>query len=51
MKTKDKTEKTFDTVKVFRAIKEKIAKETEKMTYEQFKAYLKKHQIEQATKP
>ena len=51
MKTKDKTEKTFDTVKVFRAIKEKIAKETEKMNYEQFKAYLKKHQIEQATKP
>ena len=50
MKTKDKTEKTFDTVKVFRAIKEKIAKETENMTCEQFKAYLKKHQMEQATK-
>jgi len=39
-----------DTVKVFRAIKEKIAKETEKMNYEQFKAYLKKNQIEQVVK-
>jgi len=37
-----KTEKTFDTVKVFREIKEKIAKETENMTFEQFKEYLKK---------
>jgi hypothetical protein len=43
-------EKTFDTVKVFRAIKEKIAKETEKMNYEQFKSYWKKNQIEQVTK-
>jgi hypothetical protein len=50
MKTKVRTEKTFDTVKVFRAIKEKIAKETEKMSYEQFKAYLKKNQIELVTK-
>ena len=32
MKTTSKTEKTFDTVKVFREIKEKIAKVTEKMT-------------------
>ena len=50
MKTKVRIEKTFDTVKVFRAIKEKIAKETEKMSYEQFKAYLKKNQIEQVVK-
>jgi len=35
-----KKEKTFDTVKVFREIKERIAKETENMTFEQFKAYL-----------
>jgi hypothetical protein len=51
MKTKVKIEKTFDTVKVFRAIKEKIANETEKMNYEQFKAYLKKNQISQVTNP
>ncbi len=50
MKTKVRIEKTFDTVKVFRAIKEKIAKETERMNYEQFKAYLKKNQIEQVAK-
>ena len=42
MKTKIKPEKTFDTVKVFREIKEKIAKETENMTFQQFKEYLKK---------
>ncbi len=46
MKTKAKQEKVFDTVKVFRAIKEKIAKETEKMTFAEFKAYLNKNKIE-----
>ncbi len=45
MKTITKQEKTFDTVKVFREIKEKIAKETEKMTFQQFKEYLKKNQL------
>lgn len=40
MKTKDKKEKEFDTVKTFREIKEKISKDTYGMTYEQFKAYL-----------
>ena len=45
MKTKTKNEKTFDTVKVFREIKEKIAKETDKMTFAQFKEYLKKNQL------
>ena len=50
MKTKVKIEKTFDTVKVFRAIKEKIAKETEQMNFEQFKADLKQNQIKQADK-
>jgi len=39
-KKQTKKEKTFDTVKVFREIKERIAKETENMTFEQFKAYL-----------
>jgi hypothetical protein len=45
MKTKIKTEKTFDTVKVFREIKEKIAKETENMSYAEFKEYLSKNKL------
>lgn len=48
MKTKNKKEKTFDTVKVFREIKEKIAKETEKMTFAEFKEYLKKSKLQTA---
>ncbi len=48
MNPKIKKEKTFDTVKVFRDIKEKIAKETEKMNYTQFKEYLKKNQFNTA---
>ena len=49
MKTINKKEKTFDTVKVFREIKEKIAKETEKMTFAEFKEYLNKTKL-QSTK-
>lgn len=45
MKTKVKSQKRFDTVKIFREIKEKIAKETEKMTFEQFKVYLAQNQL------
>jgi hypothetical protein len=45
MKPVIKKEKTFDTVKVFREIKEKIAKETEKMTFAQFKEYLNKNKL------
>lgn len=45
MKTTSKKEKTFDTVKVFREIKEKIAKETEKMTFAELKEYLKKNSV------
>ena len=47
MKTKDKKEKAFDTVKIFREIKEQISKETYGMTYEQFKAYL----VDKKSKP
>ncbi len=43
-----KKEKTFDTVKVFRAIKEKIAKETENMTFQEFKEYLNKNKLTSA---
>ncbi len=45
MKTTIKKEKPFDTVKVFREIKEKIAKETENMTFVQFKEYLMKNRL------
>ncbi len=38
--TEEKIKKEFDTVKFFRAVKEKISKETEKMTFEQYKKYL-----------
>jgi CO dehydrogenase/acetyl-CoA synthase beta subunit len=48
MNPKTKKEKTFDTVKVFREIKEKIAKETEKMTFAEFKEYLKKNKLTNA---
>ncbi len=45
MKTKKQQEKTFDTVKVFREIKEKVAKETENMTFAEFKAYLEANKL------
>ncbi len=45
MKTAIKKEKAFDTVKVFREIKEKIAKETEKMTFAEFKEYLNNNKL------
>lgn len=48
MKTTTKKEKTFDTVKVFGEIKEKIAKETENMSLEEFKAYLYKNKLKAA---
>ncbi len=42
MKTKDKPiEKEFDTVKTFRAIKEKISLDLSEMNFEQIKEYLK----------
>lgn len=42
MKIEDKIkEKEFDTVKTFRAIKEKISLEMANMTFEQIKEYLK----------
>jgi hypothetical protein len=49
MKTKGKNnDKEFDTVKFFRAVKEKIAKETEGMTFEEFKEYLSKRKLKTA---
>ena len=40
MKTNDKKVKDFDTVKIFRGIREKISKEIQGMTFERLKAYL-----------
>ena len=46
MKTKQKIkEKEFDTVKTFRAIKEKISKDIADMSFEQIKAYLKDKKV------
>lgn len=45
MKNKTKIEKDFDTVKTFRAIKEKISNEIKGMTFEQLTAYLEKKQL------
>lgn len=42
---KEKKEKNFDTVKFFRAVKEKIAKETEGMTFAEFKAYINERSL------
>lgn len=45
MKTKE-IKKDFDTVKTFRAIKEKISLEMKDMNFEQIKEYLKKGSAE-----
>ncbi|MEO6232500.1 MAG: hypothetical protein ABJB11_18190 [Ferruginibacter sp.] len=38
-------EKEFDTVKFFRAVKEKIANETKGMTFLEFKEYINKRKL------
>lgn len=43
-KTKRK-EKEFDTVKFFREVKEKIAKETKGMTFAEFKEYINRRKL------
>ena len=53
MKTETKKpvqEKEFDTVKTFRAIKNKISLEMANMNFEQIKEYLKKNSAELYTK-
>jgi len=37
----NKKEKTFDAVKMMRDIRDKISQETQNMTFEQLKAYIK----------
>ena len=41
-------EKEFDTVKFFRAVKEKIATETKGMTFAEFKQYINNRQLKTA---
>jgi hypothetical protein len=53
MKTENKKstqEKEFDTVKTFRAIKEKISYEMAGMNFDQIKEYLKKNSAKLYTK-
>ena len=45
MKIRSKKAKEFDTVKVFREIKDKISQEIQGMTFEELKAYLEKTRI------
>jgi len=46
----NKKEKTFDAVKMMREIREKISQETQNMTFEQLKAYIKEKLTENNTK-
>jgi len=46
MKTKEAVkEKEIDTVKFFRVVKEKNSKETQGMSFEEFKEYLNKRKL------
>jgi hypothetical protein len=45
MKTKNKIEKEFDTVKTFRKIKQKISNDIKGMTFEQLQVYLDKTKL------
>ena len=50
MKTNKKSEKKFDAVKMMREIRDKIANETEGMTFEQLKAHINAKFAENNTK-
>lgn len=50
MKNKVIIEKEFDTVKIFREIKDKISKEIKGMTFEQLNAYLESKKLKTLTK-
>jgi hypothetical protein len=45
MKSKTTVEKGFDTVKVFREIKDRISEEIKGMTFEQLNEYLDKNKM------
>ena len=46
----EKKEKQFDAVKMMRDIRDKISAETQNMTFEELKAYIKKQLVESKTK-
>jgi len=48
MKDEKPIEKEFDTVKFFREVKEKIAKETSGMTFAELKEYIEKRKLRAA---
>ncbi len=43
--TKDKKEKKFDTVNFFREVKEQISKDTQGMTFSEFKEYINRRKL------
>jgi hypothetical protein len=45
-----KKQKTFDAVKMMREIRDKISQDTQNMTYEQLKAYIKTMLTENSAK-
>ena len=49
-KTKN-LDKKFDTVKMMREIRDKISSETQNMTFEELKLYIKKQMSESKLKP
>ena len=46
----EKKEKQFDAIKMMRDIRDKISAETQNMTFEELKAYIKKQLVESKTK-
>lgn len=50
METTKKTEKKFDAVKMMREIRDNISSETQNMSFEELKAYLKKQIAESKLK-
>lgn len=48
MNKSEKSKKEFDTVKFFREVKEKIARETKGMTFSEFKEYLNRRKLKLA---
>lgn len=50
MKANKSKEKAFDAVKMMREIRDKISQETENMTFEQLKAYIKEKLTKNNTK-
>ena len=51
METTKKTVKKFDAVKMMREIREKVSSETQDMSFEELKKYLKKQIAESKLKP